>query len=162
MPEWFDKPNPVQRGVRRLIAARPIAWGLSHSIHHLDRVVLRLSDGRMAAGTLLTGLPIIALTTVGARSGRPRTVPLIGIPDGDRLILIASNWGQEKHPAWYHNLKAYPRVTATFRGRAEEYLAREVAGEEREACWRRAVALYPGYRDYARRTERTIPVIILE
>lgn len=162
MSEWTDEPNPIQRGVRRLIATAPMAWGLAHTIHHLDRTVLRLSGGRTTAVALTTGLPIIGLTTIGARSGQPRTVPLVGIPDGLRLILIASNWGQAKHPAWYYNLKTNPRVTVTFKGRAEEYLAREVAGEEREACWRRAVALYPGYSGYAERAGRAIPVLVLE
>ena len=162
MSEWNDEPNPIQRGLRRLIATAPMAWALAHTIHHLDRTVLSLSGGRTTAAALFTGLPIIGLTTVGARSGQPRTVPLVGIPDGDRLILIASNWGQAKHPAWYHNLRANPRVTVTHAGRSETYLAREVSGEERERCWLQAVKLYPGYRNYAARAGREIPVVVLE
>jgi deazaflavin-dependent oxidoreductase (nitroreductase family) len=162
MSQWVDEPNVVQRGIRRLIAVRLAAWGLSHTFHRLDRAVLRLSGGRMTPGAVFTGLPIISLTTTGARSGQTRSVPLVGIPDGDRLILIASNWGQDKHPAWYHNVKADPRVTVGSNGQSREYIAREVTGEEREACWQRALALYPGYGAYAVRTGRTIPVIVLE
>ena len=100
MTEWTDSPNVIERTVRRVIATPPAAWLLARTIHRVDGATLRLSRGRTTASALLSGLPIIQLTTIGARSGRPRTVPLVGIPDGDRLILIASNWGQTKHPAW--------------------------------------------------------------
>lgn len=162
MSEWTDEPNPIQRGMRRLIATAPMAWGLAHTIHHLDRAVLWLSGGRTTAAALTTGLPIIGLATTGARSSQARTVPLVGIPDGNRLILIASNWGQAKHPAWYYNLRANPRVMVTYGGRSAAYRAREVSGEERESCWQRAVTLYPGYRNYAARAGREIPVVVLQ
>jgi deazaflavin-dependent oxidoreductase (nitroreductase family) len=97
-------------------------------------------------------------------------VPLVGIPDGERLILIASNWGQAKHPAWLHNIRANPVVRVAGRdfpaGRdvpAERlYVARELHGAERAAAWARAVALYPGYEGYAARAGREIPVVVLE
>ncbi len=166
MNAWTDEPNGIQRGVRRLIASRPVAWVLARTIHHLDGAVMRASGGRTTASSLVSGLPIITLTTTGARSGRPRSVPLVGIPDGDRLILIASNWGQTAHPAWYYNVKANPSVTISgSRDVPAErlYTARELAGSERETAWTRAVALYPGYRGYATRTGgRVIPVILLE
>lgn len=162
MTDWADKPNVVARTVRRVIATRPVAWLLARTGHHLDNATLRLSGGRVMASAIVTALPIIALTTTGARSGRPRTVPLVGIPDGDRLILIASNWGQAKHPAWYYNVKANPQVTITRDGVARPYVGREVTGEERERCWAKAVALYPGYRGYAARAGRGIPVVVVE
>jgi deazaflavin-dependent oxidoreductase (nitroreductase family) len=161
MSEWADTPNVFERTVRRVIATRPAAWLLARTGHHLDNATLRLSGGRVMASVLVTGLPIIALTTTGARSGRPRTVPLVGIPDGDRLILIASNWGQAKHPAWYYNVRATPQVTITHNGQTRPYVAREVMGEERERCWAKAVALYPGYRGYAARAGRGIPVVVV-
>jgi deazaflavin-dependent oxidoreductase (nitroreductase family) len=162
MTEWRDSPNPVQRGVRRLIATQPAAWLLAHTVHHADGAALRLSGGRFTASSLFSGLPIITLTTIGARSGKPRHVPLVGIPDGERLILIASNWGQARHPAWYHNVKANPKVTVTRGGQTRPYVARELTGAARAAAWARAVALYPGYRGYAERAGREIPVIALE
>ena len=164
MTEWTDSPNIMSRTVRRVIATPPAAWLLARTIHRVDGATLRLSRGRTTASALLSGLPIIQLTTIGARSGRPRTVPLVGIPDGDRLILIASNWGQTKHPAWYYNVKAHPEVKITGRDVPAErvYMAREVTGEERERCWAKAVALYPGYRGYAARAGREIPIIVLE
>lgn len=162
MSTWTDSPNAIQRGVRRLIATRPAASVLARTIHHIDAAVLRLSGGRTTASATLTGLPLITLTTTGAKSGQPRSVPLVGIPEDERLILIASNWGQDRHPAWYHNLKANPAVIVTRDGSTLAYTARELAGEEREAAWARAVALYPGYRGYAQRAGREIPVVELE
>ena len=102
--------NPARGAVRRVIAARPAAWLLARTIHHIDRAVLRLSGGRTTAAALFSGLPVLAVTTTGAKSGQPRTVPLVAVPDGDRLILIASNWGQSRHPGWYYNMKANPAV----------------------------------------------------
>ena len=158
----FDT-NRFQRAVRRLIATGPVTWLLAHTIHHIDSAVMRASGGRATAGGLLSGLPIITLTTTGAKSGQPRSIPLVGIPDGERLILIASNWGQAKHPAWYHNLKANPAVEVTRRGETRRMTGRELAGAEREAAWAQAVALYPGYQAYlARAKGRVIPVIALE
>jgi len=113
-------------------------------------------------GGVLSGLPVVTITTAGARTGNTRSVSLISIPEGDELILIASNWGRPRHPSWYHNLKANPQVTVSFRGQTQAYLAREVAGDEREAYWRKATRFYPGYDAYARRcAPREIPVIIL-
>lgn len=158
-----DSPNPVQRVVRSLIATRPAVWFLSRAMHHIDAAVFRASGGRATASTLFTGLPILNLTTTGARSGQPRTVTLVGIPDGERLILIASNWGQARHPGWYHNLRANPQVSVASRGQARAYTARELSGAERDTAWERAVTLYPGYRGYAARAGgRDIPVIALE
>jgi len=162
MSEWADSANVVARAVRRVIAARPAAWLLARTIHHIDRAVLRLSGGRTTAAALFSGLPILAVTTTGARSGRPRTVPLVAVPDGERLILIASNWGQSSHPAWYYNMKANPQVIVGDGLAARHGLAREVVGEERAACWAKAVAVYPGYDAYARRAGREIPVILVE
>ncbi len=158
-----DCPNPVQRAVRVLIATRPASWLLSHMIHHIDAAVFRASGGRATAGALFTGLPLLRMTTTGAKSGQPRAVTLVGVPDGERIILIASNWAQANHPAWYHNVKAHPHVSVERRGRTSHYTARELTGAEREAAWERAAAVYPGYRQYATRAApRTIPVIALE
>ncbi len=164
MTSWHDAPNTGQRAVRRLIAARPVTWLLARAMHRIDGAALRLSGGRTTASTLFTGLPLITLTTTGAKSGQPRRVPLVGIPDGERLILIASNWGQARHPAWLHNIRAHPQVTVTGRDVAAErlYVARELTGDERAAAWARAVALYPGYQGYAARAGREIGVVVLE
>lgn len=163
MDTWTDSPNLAQRAARRLMVSGPVTWVLSRTIHHIDGAVMRASGGRTTLGGPLSGLPLITLTTTGAKSGQPRSVTLVGIPDGQRLILIASNWGQAKHPAWYHNLRANPAVEVTREGETRRTIGRELAGAEREAAWARAVALYPGYQAYLKRAKgRVIPVIALE
>lgn len=154
-------PNLIQRSVQRVAALRPSAWLLSHTLHHLDRPVYRLSNGRGTATSLLTALPMIILTTTGAKSGQPRAVPLIAIPHAADLILIASNWGGQSHPAWYYNLRAYPECTVEVNGRAHPHTAHELTGEAKTAAWQTAVALYPGYAAYQKRTTRDIPVLKL-
>lgn len=156
------KPNVGQRVIKRWAATRVMGWGLARLMHRLDKVVVRLTRGRTSATALLVGLPLVMLTTTGAKSGQPRTIPITPAPDGDRLILIASNWGQKHHPAWYLNLKAHPEVTVTYRGRSHRYIARELTGAERDTAWQKAVSRYAGYEAYRGRTGgREIPVVEL-
>jgi deazaflavin-dependent oxidoreductase (nitroreductase family) len=158
----FDQPNAVQRGFRRLGGTRPMAWVAARVLHHLDGPVLRISSGRRCLTSVLTGLPVFELTAVGARSGEPRTLPLIGVPDGDRLVLVASNYGQRRNPGWYYNLRANPLCSITFRGRRYEMEAYEAEGQERERLWALDVSAYPARNHYARRAgERHIPVMVL-
>lgn len=153
---WWRRP------IHRLAGWPPASQALAAILHRLDEPALRYSQGRFSFASLLTGLPIVMLTTVGAKSGRPRRLPLVGIPDGNGYILIASNWGQARQPAWYYNLRAHPEASLTRGGVTRRYVARETAGEERAACWQRAVALYAGYAAYeARAGERVIPVLRL-
>jgi deazaflavin-dependent oxidoreductase (nitroreductase family) len=159
----FDQANVVQRGMRLLAGTRPMAWLFARVLHHLDGPVLRRSAGRHSVSAALTGLPIIELTTVGARSGESRTLPLVGVPDGDRLVLVASNYGKQQNPAWYYNLKANPRCNAAFRGQRHEMLAYEAQGEERQRLWELDVSVYPPRNHYAQRAgNRRIPVMILQ
>lgn len=159
-----DSPNMFQKVVRRIMVTRPVTWLLARTIHRLDAAVFRATGGRTTAGAILSGLPLITLTTTGAKSGRPRRVTLVGIPDSQRLLIVASNWGQASHPAWYYNVKANPRVIVAAEGGPANrlYVARELTGAERAAAWARAVALYPGYQGYAARAGREIPVLALE
>jgi deazaflavin-dependent oxidoreductase (nitroreductase family) len=130
--------------------------------HRLDRLVLRLSGERTTAVGLLAGLPLVTLTTIGAKSGQLRRVPLVGIPDGERLILVASNFGQGHHPAWYHNLVKTPHAAVTIGGVTRDYTARQAAGAEYDRCWQLAVSLYAGYAAYKTRTGgRQIPIMVL-
>lgn len=154
--------NVGQRFIRRLAATRVMGWVLARLMHRLDKGVMRWTRGRNSATSLLTGLPLVLLTTTGAKSGQSRTTPITPTPDGDRLILIASNWGQKHHPAWYLNLKAHPDVTVTYRGRSQTYTAQELTGPERDTAWQKAVSRYPGYEAYRGRTGgRGIPVVAL-
>lgn len=152
-----------QRLVQRIAYSRPGVWLFSRTLHYIDLPLLRLTRGRVSVPTVLAGLPVITLTTTGAKSGMPRTMPVLGIPDGDRFVVIASSWGRRKHPAWRHNLRAHPRATVSLAGRTGVYDARETAGEERDMFWRRAVALYPGFSAYERTAgKRRISVFVLE
>jgi deazaflavin-dependent oxidoreductase (nitroreductase family) len=111
---------------------------------------------------MLAGLPVVTVITIGAKSGQLRSLPLIAIPDGENVILIASNYGQKHHPAWYYNLHAHPEAQLTYEGRTVTYTAHETTGTERERCWRRAVDLYSGYASYQERTgQRQIGVFVL-
>jgi deazaflavin-dependent oxidoreductase (nitroreductase family) len=102
------------------------------------------------------------LTTTGARTGQQRTWPVIAVPDGDNLVVIASNRGQRHHPAWYHNLRAHPRATVTVGGVPRPVQAHEAIGNERERLWRRDLEVYPGRAAYERRAaNRRIPVVVL-
>jgi deazaflavin-dependent oxidoreductase (nitroreductase family) len=128
----------------------------------MDRLVYRLSDGRFTAVSLLGGLPMITLTTTGAKSGRKCCVPLIAIPDGDNVLLIASNWGKKRHPAWYYNLRANARVEVEMGGEKGDFIACEAADAEYDAYWGKAVSIFGGYDAYKERTGgREIPIIVL-
>ena len=86
----------------------------------------RASRGRATFTSWMTGLPIVMLTTTGAKSGRRRTLPVLGVPNDGNLVVIASNYGQDRNPAWYHNLRAHPRASITFQGERREVVAREL------------------------------------
>jgi len=104
----------------------------------------------------------ITLRTTGARTGQTRIATLYAWEDGDRLVLVGSRGGASRHPAWVHNLRAHPEAVVV-RGRSERsYRAVEPAGEERDRLWHLAVERFPLYERYAGRTERVIPVFLLE
>jgi deazaflavin-dependent oxidoreductase (nitroreductase family) len=154
--------NFLQKAVQRVGSTALGAKLLAPTAHWLDRWVLRLSGGRTTAVGLLAGLPVITLTTIGAKSGQLRSVPLVGIPRDKGLVLIASNFGQPHHPAWYHNLKKNPQATVTIDGHTGDYVAREVRGAEYAQLWQEAVSLYSGYAAYKERTGgRAIPILLL-
>jgi len=156
------RPNVFQRLVHRFLMLAPVSACLARSLHRLDALALRLSRGRWTF-TALVGLPIIELTTTGAKSGQRRTIPLVSLQDGDRIALIGSNFGRAHHPAWYHNLKAHPACEVRWNGKTAAYLAREAQGQEREKYWQLAVSYYAGYEKYkARAGKRIIPVMLLE
>jgi deazaflavin-dependent oxidoreductase (nitroreductase family) len=153
--QWWNAP------IMGLVSLRPVAWVASRMLHHVDRFVMRHTGGKHSAAAFLSGLPIVTLTTTGARSGKRRSVPLIAIPDGDNLIFIASNWGQERHPAWYHNMRANPSVDISYGDWTSEYIAHVAVGTERDRCWNLAIRAYPGYTVYAQRAQnRTIPIMV--
>ena len=105
---------------------------------------------------------LILLTTIGAKTGQPRIAPLMLVPDGNRLLAVASKGGHPKHPDWYLNLLAHPQVTVEVGSEKFETTARILTGDERERAFKRAVEVFPPYAQYQKRTTREIPVIALE
>src|SRR6187455_3158036 len=111
MPFASNPPNGLQRLCQRIVASQLGSWIFARTLHPLDRLLLRFSHGRVSIPGVVTGLPVITLTTIGAKSGKLRTVPMVGLRDGDKVVVIASNFGQAHHPAWYYNLRANPQAT---------------------------------------------------
>jgi len=105
---------------------------------------------------------MLLLDHVGAKSGRKRTTPLLYIEDGDNLVIIASKGGHPRNPAWFHNLRANPETTVQVGSERRSVRARVANPDERARLWPRAVETYGGYADYQRRTDREIPLVILE
>jgi proline iminopeptidase len=108
------------------------------------------------------GSTVLLLTTTGRRSGEPRTIPLIYAQDGDRYVIVASKGGAPEHPGWYRNLLKNPDVELQVEDRVFRARARTASGEERERLWRKVNEVWPHYDEYARRTDREIPVVVLE
>ena len=161
--ESYRRTGLLHRLVRRTAATRLMAKVYGAIQQPLDRFVYRLTRGRTTASSWLAGVQVTMLTATGAKSGQPRTLPVLGLPDGDAMILIASNFGRPHNPSWYHNLRANPRATIVFDGVSREVVARELSGAERERGYQRGVDIYPGfvyYRHWA--GNRQIPVLRLE
>ena len=120
----------------------------------------RLTGGRV--GSSFRGAPVALVDHVGRRSGKRRTAPLLYLADGEDVVIVASKGGSHKHPAWWLNLRDNPRTTVQVGSERWEVTAREATVEERERLWPRLVEMYSSYADYQERTDRRIPVIILE
>jgi deazaflavin-dependent oxidoreductase (nitroreductase family) len=149
--------------VRRTAASRPITWLSLRLQRPADRLVHRLTHGRTTLSSFLSGLPVVMLTTTGARTGARRTHAVLGFPDRDRLIVIASNYGLARHPGWYHNLRAHPRAVVSVRGVARDVTALELTGRERDRCFSWATRMHPGFVLYRQRAaDRRIPVFRLD
>ena len=122
--------------------------------------VYKLSGGRLM--NKLEGMPIVLVTMKGAKSGRTITIPLMYVPHANGFILVASQGGAPKHPAWYHNLVKNPKVEITHDGRTQKLTARRVDEKEKAALWPTCIEYYPPYEQYQKRTERRIPVFLCE
>ncbi|WP_406499744.1 nitroreductase family deazaflavin-dependent oxidoreductase [Streptomyces sp. NBC_00846] len=126
-----------------------------------DQVELVESSGG-TEGTTMRGLPVIILTTRGAKSGKIRKTPLMRVEHNRSYAVVASQGGAPKHPVWYHNIVADPRVELQDGPVRQDMSAREVTGEEKALWWQRAVEAFPDYADYQLKTDRQIPVFVLE
>lgn len=128
-----------------------------------EQVELYESSGGTKGTTLMdTGMPVILLTTRGARSGKIRRTPLMRVEHDGVYAVVASQGGAPKHPVWYHNVLADPHVDLQDGPVRQDFVAREVTGEEKATWWERAVAAYPPYADYQKKTDREIPVFVLD
>ncbi|MFE2042298.1 nitroreductase family deazaflavin-dependent oxidoreductase [Streptomyces sp. NPDC059477] len=107
-------------------------------------------------------LPVVILTSLGAKSGKIRKTPLMRVEHDGSYVVVASLGGAPKHPVWYYNLKADPRVELQDGPRKRDMIARELSGAEREQWWERAVAAYPPYADYQLKTDRVLPLFVVE
>jgi F420H(2)-dependent quinone reductase len=114
------------------------------------------------SGTTLRGMPVVILTSRGARSGKLRKTPLMRVEHDGRYAVVASKGGAPENPVWYHNLVADPHVQLQDGPARSDMVARELSGDERAEWWQRAVDAYPDYAEYQRNTDRMIPVFLLE
>jgi len=134
---------------------------LSKALGGLHTWVYRKSGGVMG-GLYTGGAPIVLLTTTGRKSGKARTCPLIYLRDGERLILVASKGGHPHHPAWYMNLCSHPMVDIQLGEQQSKMRAVTATPEQKAKYWQRLCAIYPPFQNYQNRTDRDIPVVILQ
>ena len=127
-----------------------------------DRHVKSYRETGGEYGHLWRGAPTLLLTTTGSRSGEPRTLPLIYGRSGDDYLLVASNGGASDHPSWFKNLSKHPDVELQVRDEVFRARAREATDEEKPAMWREMVRHWPAYDSYQEKTDRPIPVVVLE
>jgi deazaflavin-dependent oxidoreductase (nitroreductase family) len=159
----YEDAKPVRRLVRRAAATKPGSWVFARTAHRLDKLVYRATDGRSTAASWVSGLPVVMVTTTGARSGRKVTTPILGVPEGGGIVVIGSNFGQAHHPAWVHNLRKDPHAQVReIGGTPHEAIAEEIEGDERERLIALAAEIYPGFPQYVKRAApRRIRVIRL-
>jgi deazaflavin-dependent oxidoreductase (nitroreductase family) len=155
------RPAGWKRAIQRLVATRPGAAVHRMIAAPLDAPIMKATGGRvsLAAGVL----PVVVLTSTGARSGRRRETPVSYFTDGDDVILMASNYGAARHPGWYHNLLAHPECELHIGQRGGSFVASATEGAEHDRLYSLAVNLYRGYAKYAQQTDgiRTIGVLRL-
>jgi len=137
------------------------SWPLLRRLMGVHTVVYRATGG--VVGHRFPGAPpMLLLDHVGARSGTKRTTPLVYVEDGDDVVLVASKGGHPRHPAWFHNLRANPNATVQIGSERRAVTARVATAAERSRLWPMAVDTYGGYAGYQERTDREIPLVVLE
>jgi deazaflavin-dependent oxidoreductase (nitroreductase family) len=147
--------SPLLRLGARLTGNTPGRWLTRRVAPRVDRRLLRWSRGRLSSAVVT---PELLLIHTGAKTGRRRTTPLTYFTDDDRVIVVASNYGGSRHPLWYYNVLAQPRVTISAGGYTGTFVGQEVSGTERARLWDLATAFIPSYADYERLAGgRTIP-----
>jgi deazaflavin-dependent oxidoreductase (nitroreductase family) len=154
--------GPLNRGLARFLGTDQGRWFAINVAARIDPYLLKATRGYVGMGMML---PSANLTTTGAKSGQPRTATILYFSDGDDVIVVASSFGRDRHPSWYHNLKAHPEATLERTGRSGRYVASEVDDEaECERLFGLVDRVYPGYADYRVRAGavgRRIPIMRL-
>jgi deazaflavin-dependent oxidoreductase (nitroreductase family) len=132
------------------------------AMNAIHRGLLTISGGRL--GWHAGGMPVLELTTTGRKSGQPRTVMLTSpVQEGGAIVIVASRGGDDQHPAWFLNLRDHPDVEVAFAGKPKESMrARVATPDERAALWPRVTSGYKGYANYQTKTDREIPLVMLE
>lgn len=157
---WGNPDSALSRVAGRFAATKPGSWTI-RKLTPLDRAVMERTGGRYTVlGPL--GLSTLLLTTTGRKSGQPRVSPLLYLRDGDHIVLVGSNFGQEKHPAWTTNLLADPHAKVTLAGQTIDVVATLAQGVERDDYYRRFEAMLEVYAAYKGRTGREIRVFSLK
>jgi deazaflavin-dependent oxidoreductase (nitroreductase family) len=150
--------NPLQRSLQRLAKSKPGSWVFQRTLYRIDAPLLRATGGRVSLPGISTGIPVILLTTTGAKSGLARTMPVAGIPDDPLgpcdILVFGTNFAQPRTPAWALNLRAEPRCEVSWHGRSAAALAIAVTDpEERDAAWVQAARYYVGFTAYRERIQ---------
>ena len=160
-----QKYSAFHKFTQKVGSTRIGVWFASRILPYFDRVLLKRTNGRTTLTTILTGIPVVQLTSIGAKSGLPRVHSLFGVyreSDSDVFAFIGTNFGRKQYPAWYYNLKENPVATCSIKGQVGEYEAHEATGEEYERFWQAAQAAYVGFPNYKQRVgERDIPIMVM-
>lgn len=155
------KRSLYRQAVEAIASSKPGTWFILNVSSYFDPFLLRATHGRFGASNLF-GFSSLMLTTTGAKTGLPRSTALVFTRDGNRLVIIASRGGMDRHPGWYHNLKAHPKADVLLDGCSSIYTSYEATGEEYERLWAMACDNYSGYGIYQNRAGgRKIPIMVL-
>ena len=156
------KPNSLQRFIHRIVSIGAFRAFFAKYMHRLDGYFLKIAGGKYSLSEF-GGWTIIQLTTIGAKTGKERTMPLLAGVEAKNFALIASSFGREHNPGWYYNLKAHPECKVTYKNHSSYYVAREVFGDEYDKYWKLVASSYVGYEKYMKiAAHRHIPVMLLE
>ncbi len=148
-----NRVDPIPESTMRWV--KPILKAMSR----LNVAVYKASNGRVG-GRFPGGAPVCLLTVMGKKSRKPITIPLIYVPNGEDVLLVASQGGMPRHPGWYYSITANPEVTVQYRGEVREMVARRASDQEKRELWGRLLEVYPPFDEYQRRTERNIAVFV--
>ena len=155
------RPNMMQRIVHKVAGSRVGGAALAKIAPPLDKLTSRVSGGRTTSTQLLTGLPIMLLTTTGATTGQARTHPVLGIPYGEDYGVQSGNFGVTSVPAWVYNLRANPQATIEYRGTSIDVIVSEASEEEADEILGTGTAMFAGLADYGRRADRGLDVFVV-